>query len=377
QPQPDGRVQIAIRVHDTGIGITADQIQHIFQPFVQADSSTTRRYGGSGLGLAISRQLAELMGGHLEVLSTPQVGSTFTLTLTMRPSDPQDGYSAPPLEWPSALRHQPVHFADRPLRVLIAEDNPINQTVTLHLLERLGCQADVTANGVEALAAVIHAPYDVVLMDVEMPELDGEQTTRAIRTYGEMIYQPYIVALTAHALADDRDRAIAAGMNAYLSKPVQLEDLRVVLARALNYHTILLDQSPPPVQSRAELPPPPDVPLIDWNALAALEAGLGENPREIMRNVLQLWRDELRIQIAMIDAVVAERDRNQIATIARSVADYSRYLGAYAIAVLCDMLEQQALINPYADLNTLVSRIHTTYSKSLKVAISSYPQETL
>ncbi|NTU80733.1 MAG: PAS domain S-box protein [Chloroflexales bacterium] len=235
--EAEGRHRITIIVRDTGIGITPDQLAHIFQPFVQADSSTTRRFGGSGLGLAISRQLAELMGGTLTAASGLGAGSSFTLTLSL-----PDASALPDLQRLGQITREggsgrpagplPAN-AYQTLRLLLAEDNPINQIVTVRLLEYLGCRADIAANGREAIAAVSRQPYDIVLMDVQMPDLDGEQATRGIRAYGEAVHQPYIIALTAHALAGDRERAIAAGMNAYLSKPIQLADLRAALSEAL------------------------------------------------------------------------------------------------------------------------------------------------
>lgn len=237
RPEADGRQGIMISVRDTGIGIAPDQLTRIFQPFVQADSSTTRRYGGTGLGLAISRQLTELMGGTLTATSTLGVGSCFTLSLSLRGAA-EVAASAQPARANSShaselLAGQPPGDDTPGLRLLLAEDNPINQIVTLRLLERLGHQADIVTNGHEAVESVIHQAYDVVLMDVQMPDLDGEQATRRIRAYGVAVHQPYIVALTAYALVGDRERIMAAGMDAYLSKPVQLDDLRTVLAQAL------------------------------------------------------------------------------------------------------------------------------------------------
>ncbi|NTW01763.1 MAG: response regulator, partial [Oscillochloris sp.] len=231
QPQPEGLQRVQIAVRDTGIGIAPDLLEHIFHPFTQADSSTTRRYGGSGLGLAISRQLAELMGGTLTAVSVPGSGSRFRLDLTLQ----RGGGRRETLNLPSEHgRHMHRSLEEYAvMRLLLAEDNPINQMVTTHLLERLGCRIDVVANGREAVDAVARHSYDVVLMDVQMPELDGEQAARRIRSYGGQIHQPYIIALTAHVLAGDRERVLAAGMNAYLSKPIQIGDLQAALDEAL------------------------------------------------------------------------------------------------------------------------------------------------
>ncbi|NTW00840.1 MAG: PAS domain S-box protein [Oscillochloris sp.] len=374
QSELNGHHIVVITVHDTGIGITADQLERIFQPFIQADSSTTRRYGGTGLGLAISRQLAELMGGTLSAESMPGEGSTFTLCVKLRQADTQPVFG------------QIAHFEQvivpdgklikrdgHALRVLIAEDNPINQTVTLHLLERLGCQAEVAQDGNEAINAVLRQSYDVVLMDVQMPELDGEQAARAIRAYGDSIYQPYIIALTAHALSDDRERAIEAGMNAYLSKPAQLDDLRAVLGRVLvQLPTPASSHSPP-----AAPPPPLTLPLVDWNILAALEASIGQNAHETMRVVLHLWRDELGSQIACLDQALMSGDRVQIALVAHRTAGGGRQIGALELAALCSTLEQQADTGELAALARLGHQIDAAYRKAIDLVVASYPREML
>ncbi|NTV63767.1 MAG: response regulator [Oscillochloris sp.] len=234
--QGDDVYRIVIGVNDTGIGIASEQLQSIFQPFIQADSSTTRRYGGTGLGLTISRQLAELMGGTLVAESVLGVGSTFTLTLMLRQANILPQQRCPDLLDPIHSRAVSLRTRDDRLPcILVAEDNPINQTVIMHLLARLGCRADVVEDGVAAVEAVLRQPYDVVLMDVQMPDLDGEEATRRIRAYGQQIRQPCIVALTAHALANDRERILAVGMDAYLSKPVLLTDLYTTLAHVLMY----------------------------------------------------------------------------------------------------------------------------------------------
>lgn len=209
--------EVVLSVQDSGIGIPADKLPLLFENFVQVDSSTTRLYGGTGLGLAICRRLAEAMGGSIRCSSTPGHGSTFTVFLPVSPAP------APAL---------PVATADPitpgGLRVLVAEDNLTNQRVILGLLRKLGIEAAIVSNGMEAVDACQRERFDLVLMDCQMPVLDGYGATRHIRQHlGDAA--PPIVALTAHALESDRADCLAAGMCDYLTKPIVLDQLRRVV----------------------------------------------------------------------------------------------------------------------------------------------------
>ena len=208
-------------VADTGIGIPADKQALIFEAFQQGDNSTSRRYGGTGLGLTISKRLVESMGGSLELESAPGKGSTFSFTLHA-PSTSPSVQSSSPLKEPSA----------RPMRILVAEDNRVNQYLILALLKKLGHSAEVACNGVQALAALSGGMFDIVLMDIQMPELDGLQTTARIRE-GEHETNEHlpIVALTARAMPGDRELFLDSGMDDYVEKPIQEQALAAVLNR--------------------------------------------------------------------------------------------------------------------------------------------------
>jgi signal transduction histidine kinase/CheY-like chemotaxis protein len=216
-----------ISVADTGIGIDAETQTRLFGKFVQADSSTARRYGGTGLGLAISRQLAELMGGTVGLRSTPGAGSTFWVKVPMPPAPAvADNTSA------AISLNVPVP-ANRWL-VLLAEDNPVNQKLACHLLGKLGCEVDVANNGVEALDRWTTRPYDAIFMDCQMPVLDGYRTTARIRESGGRGRRIPIVAITASSMVGDRERCLAAGMTDYISKPLVPGELRRVLYAAMS-----------------------------------------------------------------------------------------------------------------------------------------------
>jgi CheY-like chemotaxis protein len=224
---------LAVVVRDTGIGMSEAQARAVFEPFVQADASTTRKFGGTGLGLAICKRLAERMGGRISVASTPGTGSVFSFTLPAEPAETADGGIPQAADGPLPPAEIARMGAERPLRILIAEDNQINQRVCLMHLSRLGYRADVTSNGAEAVDAVLARPYDLVLMDVQMPELDGLDATRQIRKAALPGRQPWIIALTAHASRSDAGRCLEAGMNDYLSKPFVSEALIAALRRAI------------------------------------------------------------------------------------------------------------------------------------------------
>ena len=211
-------------VRDTGLGIPPDRIGRLFESFSQADVSISRRFGGTGLGLAISRRLAEAMGGTLSAESEgiPGKGSTFHMTMATReaavvlPGESTRESDALDLDPERASRH--------PLRILLVEDNAVNQKLALRLLSQMGYQADVAANGIEAVEAVERQEYDLVLMDVQMPEMDGLQATREIRA-SQPDDGPRIVAMTANAMDGDREACFEAGMDDYVSKPIRVDEL--------------------------------------------------------------------------------------------------------------------------------------------------------
>ena len=220
----NSRYDIHFAVSDTGIGIPEDKMGRLFQSFHQVDASTARRYGGSGLGLAISKRLAEMMGGKIWVESVSGKGSTFHFTIAAEPTS----FDAINVDWPASTVEMQENL-DKNLSILLAEDNQINQIVTQKMLSKLGYRSDVAANGFEVLQALERHHYDVVLMDVQMPEMDGLEAARVIRQRWADEERPVIIAMTASALKGDREECLAAGMDDYVSKPVKIEMLRTAL----------------------------------------------------------------------------------------------------------------------------------------------------
>ena len=224
---PEGRARLCLDVEDTGIGVEPAQVARIFETFTQADDSITRRYGGTGLGLTISRDLVQLMGGEITMESEPDRGTTVRVDLELEVTDKRPDSSS--LELPA-----PVKIKDG-ARVLVAEDNLINQQVIRAMLRRLGVESALAADGARALEALEGGEFDLVLMDIQMPELDGMEATRRIRAReeGSGARLP-VVALTAHAMRGDRERFLEAGMDDYLSKPVDPQELMRVLSKYLS-----------------------------------------------------------------------------------------------------------------------------------------------
>ena len=243
-PAEAARWEIAVAVADTGIGIPPDRMDRLFQSFSQADASISRRYGGTGLGLAISRRLAELQGGSITAESSgvPGEGSHFVVKIVAPEASADDtaaltprtrvgtGTSTPTPATADGSVASTVPLAERhPLRILLAEDNAMNRKLAVRLLERMGYAPDVAEDGLETIAALEAGTFDLVLMDVQMPELDGLEATRRIRQRWPGAAGPRIVAMTATAMAGDRELCLAAGMDDYISKPIRVAELAAAL----------------------------------------------------------------------------------------------------------------------------------------------------
>jgi len=218
-------------VRDTGPGITAAQIERIFHPFTQADSSISRRFGGTGLGLTISRRLAELLGGRLEVRSERGEGAEFMVTVPLGVSDPATN----PEPSPPPLALDETFAQEYPLKILLIEDDQVNLKLVVTLIRKLGYKPIAARNGREAVEIYRHEQPDCLLMDLQMPDLDGIEATakiRALERASGYEHRAFIAALTANIFPADRERCFEAGMDGYLNKPVKLADLAEMLTRA-------------------------------------------------------------------------------------------------------------------------------------------------
>src|SRR5215469_2078372 len=330
-PLGNGRTQIRLAVSDTGIGLDAGQLARLFRPFAQADSATTRQYGGTGLGLSIVRRLAELMDGDASVESTPGVGSTFTVTLTLRAA-PADS----PLK--TMMRSSPSRRASTPSmrssgqRVLVVDDHPVNREVLVRQLELLGVAADTVNDGVEALAAWTSGHYAAVLVDVHMPRMDGHEFTRQVRkAESERVPggpRTPIVAVTANVMKGEEERCIAIGMDAYLAKPVSIEQLRVTLERWLSVDGGKREPEACDAQS---------------NPVAAIDRAVLANwlsDETTIDSLLGKFRDTAIETERMVEACSRSGDLAALAAAAHKLKGAAQAVGATGVATAAALLER-------------------------------------
>ncbi|HET8871640.1 MAG TPA: ATP-binding protein [Aquabacterium sp.] len=306
---PGAQQLMHLSVKDTGIGISNDQQRQIFEAFTQADASTTRRFGGTGLGLTICAGLARLMGGHIWVESEVGRGSTFHVTFRVTKADPSVVVAATPA--PPRLSEQPRR-PERGLKILLAEDNVVNQKLAVSLLEHLGHQVDVVADGVQAVERSIGGDYDLILMDMQMPRMSGLDATRAIRLreQGGVRHQP-IVAMTANAMSGDRERCLQAGMDGYISKPILVDRMMAEIER------VMAAQS----QAAESLP--------DLDMAEALERCGGD--KALFKELAQVFLTDCPNRLAELDSAIRNTDARQLVSAAHHISGSTGSLSAKAM----------------------------------------------
>jgi PAS domain S-box-containing protein len=303
-------VELEISVQDTGIGMTEEELSRLFTAFSHADASTTRRFGGTGLGLAISRQFVELMGGTIRAESTPGEGSLFTVVISFLIDS---GIGRTNLG--RRLDTPRKHFID--VRALVVEDHEINREIVVELLRRVGIKADIAINGVEAVEMVRTSDYDILFMDIQMPEMDGFTATRKIRNLDrEGVDRLPIMALSSHAIVGDREKSLAAGMNDHLTKPINPNTLEAALLQWLprKKHTAVAAEEPylftkqklAPIQLTADLDVEDGLNRVGGDRKFYLKllrdfvAGYGETPTLLLQ---ELRADQLEDAIHRVHAV--------------------------------------------------------------------------
>jgi len=345
-------VELRFEVRDTGIGISDEAREWLFERFSQADSSTTRKFGGTGLGLAICKQLSELMGGEIGVTSIPGRGSTFYFTVRCAPGQ-QPAISKADESDPASI------LGTLKLRVLVAEDNTVNQQFIKMLLTKLGHIVDVVANGAEAVEAVKTVPYDLVLMDIQMPEMDGPTATKIIRHFKGAIAQIPIIALTANAMLGQRDEYLAAGMDDYVTKPIDRSRLLAAMARAMariakpGNEPTARSPAAPGVGSTAEKQAgesgkssvgdeslmQPSTPLFDSAKLLELHDVFGEAD---FRRAISCLPDEAINCLNQIKAAICAGDLSGARRAAHSLKGMAGNFGALRLAAISRSIELEA-----------------------------------
>jgi PAS domain S-box-containing protein len=315
----DDLLVLRVEVRDTGIGVAPHTLDGLFASFAQADTSTTRRYGGTGLGLSISRQLVELMDGQIGGMSEEGSGSTFWFRVPLRRAS-TDG----PLEPDVAAGTGGAH-------VLVAEDNAVNRTVAVNMLEKLGHTVDVAPDGHSALKALEETDFDAVLMDCQMPVLDGYEATRELRRRERGARRVPVIALTAHAMRSDRERCFAAGMDDYLAKPLRLAALREALDRALA-----------PAQGAQ----------LDRELIGELAYDPG-----LFADLVDMWAEEARECRAHLGRALAGGDLDAVQRMAHKLKGASTTVGASGVGTLCAELESVAAAGDAAAATTFADRL--------------------
>ncbi len=358
---------LVFRVRDTGIGIPADKQLTIFESFSQLDSGQLKEQRGTGLGLTISRQLAELMGGSLWVSSFPGRGSVFSFTAPFAPAK-----TKPPREnlGPAGQADKTQNAPERALRILFAEDNPVNRLYLTEFLVQAGHQVKAVANGAEVMDAFREAAFDIVLMDVQMPVIDGIEATARIRN-GDVAHAPPdipIVALTAYAMEGDKERFLAAGMNDYLSKPVDIEKLFGVIGRLTAFSGETPDGAAPALQapSRSGAPAPETLAVVDADPI------LAENTVQFTRELYLQFIDMAETSLADLEKALAEGDAEAARKAARYLAGAAAPVRAARTAARAQALQQAAAAKDMDGAARLFADLRADVAQALE-AVDAFP----
>jgi PAS domain S-box-containing protein len=343
----DSQVTVRFSVEDSGIGLTEKEQARLFEPFVQADGSTTREYGGTGLGLSICKRLVQLMGGTIGLQSEKGVGSKFWFTITIKVNQKSKSL----LAGKTLLNRQQLLnplTSQEDTSVLVVEDNPVLQDLVCRQLSKLGTHCDVASNGIEALAALTEKKYSLILMDVQMPEMDGYETTKLIRQQQKQNdhgSRTPIVAMTASAMAGEEEKCLAAGMDSYLCKPVSLYELSLTLGRWLPNQSTIIRDKPPLVAGK------------DGEILGEIDQLLALYGKEQTQQILASFQSEFERLLISLSEVRQQADKKRLATISHDLKGLCSVLPAKPMLSVCQQLEQMVSNPSWSKIEELQAQL--------------------
>lgn len=362
--------ELQFAVKDTGIGISFEQMQHLFQSFSQLDVSITRQHGGTGLGLAICKRLTKVMGGRIWVESQVGIGSTFYFTLVAQASPMQ--LNAFQMELQQSI---PRLAEQLPLQILLAEDNRVNQQVILLMLEQLGYRADAVSNGLEVLESLRRQFYDVVLMDIQMPEMDGLSATRQIHQELPPQQRPQIIAITAYATQDNWEECLAAGMDDYISKPIQIANLVRALSQCQPVRAGVAigkdmekisknDEERLPSAyhpARIESSAPVGGDALDRAILRSIRKLAGEKATKVIEQLVEHYVEEAPQLLQAMREAVNKGDAVALHQAAHALRSASATLGAKNLSQICKKLEAMGNVGDTTGALAFISEAEVVY----------------
>ncbi len=340
---------VRLVVRDSGIGIPAEKLKLIFESFTQADGSTTRQYGGTGLGLTICKQLVELMGGHINVSSEVGAGSAFEVTIPFQSTGSNESKANIAKEDEQRISPDKSASAAPPIpgvsaKILLVEDNPVNQRLGVKLLQKAGHQVQTANNGRMACEMVEQGSFDLILMDVQMPEMDGFEATAILRARPELAHLP-IIAMTAHALTGDRERCLTAGMDDYITKPLKVEDLSSAINRWMKHNM------PQPHVQEIE---PVDLPVLQK---------LTDGDNEFLQELVELFLADAPERLARLQAAVAVASAKDIRSEAHGLKGSSGNLAATVMQQQMADIEMLAVRNELTTIPNLLPAAEAEFAR--------------
>lgn len=353
---------LRFEVTDTGIGIAEETRPKLFSVFSQADTSTTRKYGGTGLGLSICKRLVDLMGGRIGFESKLGKGTTFWFQVPWSPE-----------RLMSATKRKTAKKRKKKAFVLVAEDSPINQTVTVKMLESLGHKCRMVSDGAQALVELEKREFDAVFMDCQMPGMDGYEATRRLRAGSGRNRHTPVIALTAHAFSEDRERCFAAGMSDFLTKPVEKKALQDVLDRwnggeiRLRTNVLRLEKARP---AHSESP------LLDHNVLNEVRSLAGDDAAEFMSDMAKMFDMAKKEMVLGIQRAAEKKDGDTAAQAAHKFKSAAGNLGAVGVSELCKEIELAAKNEEFSRLPDLIARLEDVYAATYAELTGSNPDIT-